>query len=504
MADTEMRTFVEVQAGGAGIGNWQPIDLMLGEKSGVILPSPSGGEVEYTPQYATDHEEGSQIVMIGFKKTGAPSPLTGEIRLIDLLEAGFYGLEGKFNLRTREFTGDYSDPNNYVRTRYLLGARITNPGNAFSTDLVNELAKPGDQRTRNYSYIAAQMLDERVPVLSNISGAITSLAINKIISIGYKRAAGDVPGEYKNNPGTLDYIAVTDKDASNLPHLIWTNDGFNTYHDVTLTGMTNGDAVGVTKAGAYIIVAMSGTGGGLAYARWKDIKAGTATWTRCTGISVGTAVNCVSTISPKLIYAGGNGGKIYRSTDGGFSFELFNDGVATAQNLTKIAWADQTLVWLGGAAGALVKIARGAAAAVTVTGLGTDNVTGLAVPKGRGNAIHVVSSAGDWYASDDEGTTWREPEFDGKGTGTLADIQFSGYEGQFCWLLHTNGSSQTRVLRDRSGGYGGPDVQIVSHYTDPANSGINSIAASDPTTAVCVGEIHSTKGFIGRVTAKVA
>lgn len=498
------RTFVEVQEGGAGASGWQPIMLFKGEKSAIVIPAPSGGEVEYTAQYATDHKRGGKIVEVGVRKSGTPAPITGELQVWDDAADYLKSLSGKFNVRVREFTGEYSDPNNYLRTRYMLGALSTNPGNAWSGDWVNEIAAPGDQQMRTYALRASMILEERQPALTNISGTVTALAINKVISIGYERAAGEIAGEATANDGNQDFIAVTDKDVSNLPHLLWTDDGGSSWTDVTLTGMTNGDAVDVTKAGAYIVVAMIGAGGGIAYAKWSDIKAGTATWVRATGVSAGTVVNCILAVTAKNIYAGGQSGKIYRSTDGGFTFELWNDGLATAQNLLQIAFYDQSLVWLGGASGALVKIARGVASAVAVTGIGTDDVTALAVPEGRGNEVFVGTSAGDLFVSVDEGARWDVRTFDGSGSGTIADLQFSGHEGQFLWLLQTNGSAQTRILRDRSGGYAGADVEIVSTYTGVANSGMNSIAASDPTTAVVVGEVNSAQGFIGRVAARAA
>lgn len=496
----------EVQEGGSGSNSWKPI-AVYNDKDGVKLTAPDGGDIEFTDHYARNWMNGGQLEIINTFQTGQPQPYTFDLEVPLEIRRYLSELDGKKNLRIRFFTGDYTVPTNYGKMFYLINSRNTKMRGSFPVDFVNDTEDVGDQLRRTFPQRAIDIVDIDPVQHLKISGTVTTLQVNHVISVGYPRSAGDVSGENTNSTGDKEFIAVTSKNVSNLPLLFWTNDKGATWTSVTLTGLTNGDAFGVAKAGAYIVVAMQGAGGGLAYAKWDDIKAGTATWTRSTNISAGTVVNMVMAVSASTLYAVGNSGAVYKSTDSGITFTSLGTAV-TANNLTKIAVADESLIWFGGASGTLVKCLNGVMSVVTVTGISTNAINSMAVPPGltRGSELFIGAADGNVYVTVNSTATtptWATRAFDSSGAGAVDGLAFAGPDGCVLWLAQTNGSSQSRILRDLSGGKLGLDVEIIGGFTSPANSTFNAIAAGagNCNNLMVVGDINTSQGYLGSVAA---
>lgn len=499
---------VEVQEGGSGSNNWQ-ILYMTDSTTQVKMGTVSGGGIDFTDQYARDWAAGGQLAIINTVQTGQPQPFEFDLELPVEVRASalnyFNVIRGRKNIRVRHFSGEPTVPTNFQRIDMYSNCLNTALPGATTGDMVNDMENIGDPLRMSIGQRAGAWVPIMPVQHQRLTTSLTQ-AVNAVISVGYPRTAGDVSGENTNNDGLQEWIAVTAKDGSNLPHLLWTQNKGATWTDVTLTGMTNMDATGVTKAGQYIVVSGSGVGGGLVYAKWDDVKAGTATWTRSTNISAGTVVNAVAAPSwGTTVYACGAAGAIYKSTDAGVTFSSAGTAV-TANALNEIAVADETLIWFGGASGTLVKMYNGVMSVVTVTGISTNAINALAVPPGvnRGTELFVGAANGNIYVTTNSMATtptFATRSFDQSGTGAVDGLAFGGFEGSVLWVAQTNaGATGSRILRDLSGGRLGNDVEVIGSFTSPTNATYNAIAGVryDANTLMVVGD-NSTTSFLGLV-----
>lgn len=500
---------VEVQRGGSGANGWEVL-YIADNTTQVKMGKVSGGKVTYSEQYGRDWSQGAQLVITDVVQTGQPEPFTFEIELPVEVRANaaryFKAIEGVKNVRVRHFAGEPSNPVNFQRMdMYCNAVNEALPG-ATVGDFVSDTENLADQLRMVIPQRAPSYMTV-MPVLHQRQTTTLTQAVNAVISVGYPRLAGDIPGENNNNDGLQEWVAVTAKDGSNLPHLLWTQDKGATWTDVTLTGMTNMDATGVTQSGQYIVVSGSGAGGGLVYAKWEDIKSGTATWTRSTNISAGTVVNAVGAPSKgSTVYACGASGAVWKSTDSGVTFASAGTAV-TANALTELAISDESLIWFGGASGTLVRMYNGVMSVVTVTGISTSAINALAVPPGRnrGTEVYVGAANGNIYVTlngHKTTPTWTTRSFDLSGTGAVDALAFGGYNGSILWVAQTNaGATGSRILRDFSGGKLGNDTEVIGGFTDPTNATFNAIAAPrwDANTCVVVGD-NSTTSFLGLVS----
>lgn len=500
------RAVLEIQEGGAGASAWKSLatisDVSL-NRVGAI----DSGEVEISRYYGRDEKTGRTKVLAS-SRTGQAPTYTFDLEIADAkLTTLLQALDGKKNLRVRTFTGEYSNPINFERILVASRAWNKKPMGGFSRDMVNSFDGYEDQpdmQLRSFPHEADDLLELLPLTLSDLRGTVTTLAINAVANVGYSRWAGEVAGENQNNPGNKEWLAGTAKGGVGVaPKLLMTLDKGATWYALTCTGLTDFTITGIAKVGGNIVISGSdATGGGLAYCAWETVKAQTTavTFTRSTNIAAGTQFNGVKAIDSQTAIACGPAGAVYISTDGGRSFSSAGTPV-TANALTCCAVVDSTLQWFGGASGTLVRRYKGVMSVIPVTGIGTAAINSLAVPTGmlRGTELFVGSAAGNVYVTVN-GTattpTWTTRAFDSSGAGAVDGMAFAGNDGEVLFVLQTNGSSQSRLLRDLSGGYLGNDVEIVSSFTSPANSTFNAVDAADPQTAMIVGDVNATYGAI--------
>lgn len=496
------RGVLEIQEGGAGSSNWKALALIM-DMSLYRLGAVDSSEVEITRFVGRDERTG-RLKVIASSRTGGVVTYTAELEIADtkvsrILES----VNGKKNLRVRMFTGEYSNPVNYEKIRLLSRAWTKKPMGGFTRDMLNSFEgfeDQADMQKRTFPQDVDALYELDPVVHSKISGTVTTLGISDVISVGFERWAGEVAGENQNNPGNKEFLFVTLKDVSNLPHVFWTANQGASWADNTGTGLTNFDGSGICKAGGNVIISGTGAGGGLAYASFETVKAGTATWTRSTGISAGTVVNSVRAIDSNTVIACGASGAVWISTDGGRSFASAGTAV-TANALTKIAVVDSSLQWFGGASGTLVRRYKGVMSLITVSGLAVA-INSLAVPPGLGRGTELfIGDAGGNLRVTVNGTatapTFATRAFDGSGSGAVDGLAFAGDDGELLYLIQSNGSSQSRILRDHSGGQVGNDVEVIGAYTDPANSTFNALAMADLNTGMLIGDVNGGQGYIG-------
>lgn len=496
------RKLLEIQEGGAGASNWKGLGL-IGDVSQVSMAPIDSSEVEITRYPARDERTG-RLINIDSVRSGTPLTYTTEITVQDgnlrrLLES----LDGKMNLRIRNFGGEYSVPTNYQKMRVLSRAWNKKPSmGKFANDMVNSFdgyEAPKDPQRRSFPFESDDAFEVDPVVPLKISGTVTAQGISDVISVGYPRYAGQIAGENQNNPGNKEYLFITLKDGSNLPHIHFTLNKGASWVDNTGTGLTNFDGSGIAKCGALVVISGIGAGGGLAYAEYEAVKAGTATWTRSTNIAAGTVINAVRAIDSQTLIACGAAGAVYISTDGGRSF-VSAGGAVTANALTKIAVVDSTLQWIAGASGTLIRRYKDVMSVVAISGFAVA-INSLVVPTGLSRGTEVFVGGADGTVRASVNGTATTPTFSTRRSGASAvdAMAFAGPDGDVLYIAESNGSSQSRLVRDLSGGMFGNDAEILGSYTDPANSTYNQIAAADVNTAMVIGDVNTSQGFIGLV-----
>ena len=501
------RWVLEVQEGGSGSTNWVPLAL-YDNVSQMIMEAPTGGGTQFTPQYGRDYAEGAQLVPVGVAESGQPAPYTFNLNFpLDARPARnlIKQMMGKKNLRARNFGGDMTDPINYKKMLYYVNSRNTDKG--YSRNIIDNTTNPGDVLNRKLGqYALFEVEVDKVQHLK-ISGTVTTLALNDIIRTGYKVAASGAQGETLNRTGDEEFAIGTDKSAGGAaPSILFTLDGGSTWTARVLTGQNDVDIIGIVKAGPNLVFCSNSVvagAGGIRYVNYQNLKDNSFTVVTATGIGTSVVVNDIIAVSASVLYACANAGAVYKSTDGGMSWAPVGTAV-TANNLLAADYADENLIWFGGASSTLVKLYNGVMSLVTVTGLAS-TINTLAVPRGpfgRELELYVGSAAGNIHRTLDglaAVPSWTTMSFDQAGSGAIEEIKFVRPDGLIMYVIQTNGSSQSRILRDMSGGKLGPDVDVLGGFTSPANSTINAIAPSSENYALCVGEVNTSQGFIGQV-----
>ncbi len=344
----------------------------------------------------------------------------------------------------------------------------------------------------------------------DISGTVSDFGYNDIINVGVAHCAGDC-GAVGENDGEQEFWAVTDADntpghgGSSAPTFKYTEDGGVTWNSSSiqvLLGAT-AHANAVAKAGQYVVVVGET---GIAYAKFQDIKDGVANpWVLALSAS---ALNDVVYVGGDTLWACGDAGVIYKSTDGGFSWTAVTS--PTANNLLSVAFVDTTTVYFAGASGTLIQYFNGTLALVVVrTSVGGAAITAtfnkVACAPLRGNEVFIGTATGLMYRSTNAlGSYVLFSLMTGlplSGNGSIADLAFAGYKGSVLYIIQTAANATSRVLRDISGGATGMQIEEIGGFTSPSNFGITAIAPASITRALTVGEIHETYGFIGSVLA---
>lgn len=498
------KMIVDYQAGGGGATNWATL-YEANEQTSLQLNPPDGGAITFSRYFAYNPSSNLQEV-VGKRKTGNPTALTANLSVPRYVTkqtrefiAKMYGVK---NLRLRHFTGDYGTMTNYTKCEvYARCENANQDGVGEGTSFDGTAGKAADLARYKFPQEVEFYYELFKTALSRLSTSITTLSISRGCYFGYRRVAGEVVGEVGNNDGLQEFMAVTVADGSNLSHLIVTRDKGATTTDITLTGFTNFVGTDVAVVGDTVVISGSGAGGGLLWAKLADVLTGTVTFTRSTNIAAGVVINAVKRITSQKAIACGASGAVYVTSDSGRAFVSAGTAV-TANALTVIEVVDETLQFLGGASGTLVRRMNGIMATVTVTGLSTTAINSLAVPKffNRSTELYVGSAAGKVHAtgnSTDTTPSWTTA-YDA-GSGAIDALEFAGPDSGVLWVVHTNGSTQSKLMRDISGGKFNYDLEDVSGYTSPANSTFNdiSVAPFEPNVALIWGDANGGGGFVG-------
>jgi hypothetical protein len=480
--------------------------------------APSGGGQSYESRWGRGANGG--LALRGTAVTGNPERIDGQMMLRLRSETYLTSLQKMKCLPDfliLQACAVKGIPLNYTMALGLLEAPITSRG--YSENLANATEDNEPDVKETYDYSAA--LDYRTKKMQHldISGTWSDFAYNKAISVGATQCAGDCGPE---SDGAQEFWLVSDRDttpgysALNVPKFDWTTDQAGSVRNsVYVDVLGNSDGVDVVRMGNNIVV-VSTTG--VAYASIQNVYDQVANpWTLATGIT-GTP-KAIAVIDALTAYLVGASGKIWKSTDGAASWTLIDNGATTSQNLNSIAKASDTLLWIGGNSGVLIKlivIGSGTTSSQTIslvniiTSAGAsilsagENINVVAAPPFR-DEVYLGTSGGKIVRSTRANVTrpiFENKSFPKSGTGQINDLQFVGYKGNMLFILQRNAAGNSRVLRDISGGYlTDSQTEVIGDFTTPVNNQMNSIAPANENYAMVVGEVESTYAYVGSVLA---
>lgn len=507
------KAVIDIQVGGPG-NPWQVFGIE-GSTTQVMATGASGGGQPIADRFGRDVVSG-QIRRVSRVRDGNPEPATFDVSK-RLSDADFNRISEFLRIakcevswRKRQGCANFTDRTGFSMA--LLYDMAYTVGRSFSANTVDATTDQSQDVMRVFNVDAGEELMLKPVSHQAISGSVSDFALNKIAHIGYFQCGG-VCGVAQNDGDW--YIAVSDSDSTPgylgtaRPRYYMTDNGgtaWNYAGYIDIAG--NAPALDVVRVGALILVAVNGAGGGIAYARFQDLVDGgtspSPSWSFASGVNnAAGSARALAVADGATVYAAGDGGYIHRSTDGGFSFSVLSAGTVTTQQLNAVAFADSTLGYFGGNSRTLIRFQNGVLSALTLPAALTGNITTVAIPDParRGYEVYVGTSTGQIWRNRQAGriSAWEQLSFPNSGSGSIADIEFANPGGQVMYVVQTNAASQSRILRDLSGGAMGSDVEVLGAFTSPSNAIINSVAPATINDALSVGELVGGVAFIGKI-----
>lgn len=318
------------------------------------------------------------------------------------------------------------------------------------------------------------------------------------------------------NDGTkFIYIAVKGAASpATKPAVVYSLDGGATWSSVSIATAANAeDVVAIDIVGDKLVVASKTGGTSSASALYVSnlntvTGAPSSTFTKVTPAAFTTSntVNDMYVLSTSEVFFAADGGYIYKSADVLSDMSVIDAGSATAQNLSRVHGAGDT-IYASGASGAVVKSSnRGTSWTATTTSPGSGTNQALFV---KDNLVAFVGNAsGALYYTLDGGETWTAKGFTGLTAVAIQDIYFSTDEVGF--IAFTVSGPAARVASTINGGERWVDssqsTPRLGSVTTAATfnriaSPISGEASTDANTVMLVGLGVSPDGVASLGTA---
>lgn len=268
---------------------------------------------------------------------------------------------------------------------------------------------------------------------------------------------------------------------------------------VSITPMTNLAVTQAVIAGGYLAVA---DGSDVHYTNIQEQLKGNNVWGTAT--SSGTfSPHSLGVASNGRIWAGSTGGVIYQSVGKDpFSFEIYDNAVATTEQINSIVFPSPDFGWFGCASGELVLYENGTLTNVTVPAGLTDDITKVQVPPLNADVLIIGTDAGTVWSSINAQSVDREFTLKTMPVsgGAVADIQFSNtFNGLPMLVLWNPASGAAKIIHDRSGGGLGNDAFTLDEI-GTANVGCNSLCIVNANLAIIGGDAVGSKAYIGKIS----
>jgi hypothetical protein len=455
-----------------------------------------GGGRSFASKYAGGQYYGSTL-------TGNPEDFTGQLTarryntasaLRDLAESGY-----PFGMLLA--SGCDPDPINFDNALYLTDAAFTTRLNT-SAKMVDAQARANEKVNDSFPFRAATAQEWRRLSCARYGPASTAIATpyTRVIALNdrYPQHNGI------SNDGNQEFIAVSNGIFPiTVPMIHYTSNGGLTWKAISLSGITSGGPNDVTIIEDSILIAVSGTSAGVWRVNYNTLKdpatTSTITATAASGIAVGGAqsgMRAIKRIGAK-VYTCGPNGHVWVSGDNGYSFTQLNQPLSGSELFYIAAHDENTIFFAGQSNTRLLTYKNGSFTMQTLgTAINSSNIRSLAVPPRDSDELYIGTLEGRLWRSRDGRVSFEEVLFDGSGNagGGLHNLQFAGDNGSLLfWIQHAGGTTETRLLVDRSGGAGGAAVQVIRNYAAPA---LVSFAMSSPNYGIAVtGSIGGVRYF---------
>ncbi len=501
---------VDIQPGGSG-NNWKVLDQTA------ALDAFSGGGRARTTMWGRGEVGGlaPRAVIL----TGNPDDWTGNLTYPLSSENSLLRLNCPFNIRARQ----YCSPNRSNMIAYVAPGMRTLIQTTFNKDGTDNPLAVGDGQgsdiMRSLALQASLLEIHTLIAHDDISNGTSDIAINRVINISAEVCQGACGVGTTEEDG---WMFVTDKDSSpaygggSAPWLYYSVDRMVTRTGVRIGIYVGADALDVVLAGSRVLV-FSDTKAPI-YANIADIFNGVVDpllWASASGVSESGSnfPKAAVAVDAQTILAVGAGGRIWLSTDGGFSYsKIYDTGTLTSQNLNCIHAQAGGNAFVGGNAGVWIRLSKapgqasfiGSLVAVRDASLNllSSNINSIRTPPTRGDEVFLGTAGGEIWRTRNANAT--KPVFVNmgflqKGVGSIVDMNFIGYTGNTLYVIQAAADSTCRVLRDLSGGALGSDVEAVGDFVTPGNNKYNSIQPANVNFAITVGELHGSFAFIGMI-----
>lgn len=480
------RTIVDIQKYGPGLTNWTFLTETVGANAFTV------GLGNVTNTFEKDPRSMEFVSLTPRRE--APERI--EVQLMTKLRAANFleKLICQYAVRFRHSCGTPSDMLSYDRIDVLLQAMTTS---YEYPDVVSALEPPDADRMLNVNVSAGPTMHEIILKVAGKSVALnlagyTDVGLNDVFYCDAPQCACGIQSD-----GCNKVFAISDADTSPYatPYLFLSEDGGETWEVRTILGMT-GDAVRGACMGDKVVV-LGTTFGGIAYATadgdYNDWVTNVADFTD--GDPLGIAV-----VDAATAYIFGTGGVVYKTEDGALTWTVELDpGELAITDLNCGAFLDASLGYAGGDTGALLKFDDGTWSVVADPTAGA-NILCMAIPPGRPKEMYLGTSTGRIYYTHDEAVTFTRYRWTGDGVGSVEDMAFAGALGTVLYFIQLSAGNDGRVMRDLSGGFGGPDVEAITTYAIPNNNGLFGIAACDPNEAHAVGNNASNGALVEKIS----
>lgn len=176
-------------------------------------------------------------------------------------------------------------------------------------------------------------------------------------------------------------------------------DGGTSWTEQTNSMTTDSDNLSSVSCSGNVVIITNGT-----TAEYQFTNDGGTTWTLVT--TPDEIINDVFVLSDTKIWMAANNGNIYYSSDKGASITTQDDGVATAQNLNSIHFADSEKGYAVGNSNAFVTTTDGGTSWSAGTGPAAAVNLNIVRAVPNSDIVFVGSAAGVIYRSTDKGVTW--------------------------------------------------------------------------------------------------
>lgn len=200
--------------------------------------------------------------------------------------------------------------------------------------------------------------------------------------------------------------------------------------------------------------------------------------------------NALFAVDQYNIFLASAEGYIYKSTDGGVTWNAVESGIIGTNDYWAIYMLDQDTGMAVGEADTVAFTTNGGLTWSAKTATGAAAI--LTAVQKSGAFWWVQAASNKLYYSSDNGVTWTQRSYSGTGTGAGKDMKF--FDDLIGYVAYNNATPDGYIMRTLDGGYTWEVLQFLS------NTGINAITLVDANTLFAVGELEGTTAFLAKYT----